>query len=39
MRKTRIKTITRRLTAQELALAAVASSVLIWAGVLHFLLI
>lgn len=38
MQKRRNKSLAIRLTAQELALIAVGSSVLIWSGILHFLL-
>ena len=39
MIKRKGKPLTKRLTAQDLTLIAVASSVLIWAGVLNLLLV
>lgn len=39
MRKYRIKQFSKRITGQEMMVIAVGSSVLIWAGVLNFLLV
>jgi hypothetical protein len=39
MRKYRIKQFSKRITGQEMLVIAVGSSVLIWAGVLNFLLV
>lgn len=39
MRKLRSKIASKRISGQELMVAAVGSSVLIWAGVLNYLLV